>query len=167
MVKKLIIALVLALAASLAWHWFFPSEEEKIRRQFREMAKLTSKEADESGLEMALKVRQLQEQLAPDVTIIVAEAEEERRYELKRTETGRPLIAFRNGFSSLRVSFHDMEVTITGQQQAQVSATLLLQTRLSAGEEPGSEAHLINCHLSPGAEGWLMERLTLPPALTR
>ena len=164
MVKKIIGGAAAALLLWLVWYYFFPSEEEKIRRQLHELAELVSKEAPESGVNMALKIRQIQDHLAPEIQVVLEE--HERRYQFAPADISRPLIAFRNRYQQLQASFHDIEVTIAD-EQTQVAATCYLQVSSLEQPQPRNEAHLLQLTLSSGEERWLIHQVHLPPALSR
>ncbi len=164
MVKKIALCSVVLVMALLLWQWLFPSEEEKIRRQFKNLAVQVSKKQEESAVIMALKMKKIQQSLAPSCAIIM----EERnfRQSFAPSDISRFLIAFRNYFPNLEASFSDLNVTIQ-ENKAHLEATITLKSNASGDQEALLENHLIHFQLDKGEEQWHIINASLPPALAR
>ncbi len=155
MVKIKAVVLVLgALAAGLAaFLLFFESEEARIKKQFRELAAMISRESGENHLQAAANARKIARMLADPCTVNIP------TYEITRTVSRENaqsyIMAGRSRYSGLSVAFHDLAVTFPEKGRAAVNLTVYAETRTGNGPPENNifEAH---CELEKTEDAWYL-----------
>lgn len=156
---------VLLLIICLAWYF---SDKQVIKRQLTELTWNISKEAKESTLDMALKLREVKKMLAPNIRAIVSE----RNYSetLPQDIIIRYLMYYRDRYETLAVSFTDLEIELPAKEEATVLATVLVQ-RKKAQNEPEQLSESIEILLKKNNEGekggkkWQMVQASIASSL--
>jgi hypothetical protein len=122
MVKKNIVITVLMLMLGVAaTHYLFQNEEKRVRKQFRVLSKLVSKDQDEDNFTMARKARDIAALFAENCQIESHISAFSGRY--TRQEICGLAARARFYFSKLTVRFHDLGIDFPEKQTARVAVT--------------------------------------------
>ncbi|MCI5228090.1 MAG: hypothetical protein D3918_15920 [Candidatus Electrothrix sp. AX2] len=156
---------VVFLLVSLAWYF---SDKQVIKRQLTELTWNISKEAKESTLDTALKLREVKKMLAPNILAIVSE----RNYSesLPQDMIIRYLMYYRDRYETLAVSFTNFEIELPAKEKATVLATVLVQRKKAQNEpEQLSESVEIllkkNNEVEKGGKKWQMVQASIASSL--
>jgi ketosteroid isomerase-like protein len=152
--RQLVLVVFVALVALLAYFYFHPSEEKKIKKQLALLSEDASKDRGESAFALARRLDHMGALFADRVDLKVP------AYELSGTHTRREIVhlAARAGmaFSQLTLKFHDVSVAISGEGMAKVSATGRLKGIAAKGES-ADEVQDLELTFRKGGEGrWLI-----------
>ena len=156
---------VFLLIVSLAWYF---SDKQVIKRQLTELTWNISKEAKESTLDTALKLREVKKMLAPNILAIVSE----RNYSetLPQDMIIHSLMYYRDRYETLAVSFTDLEIELPAKGEATVLATVLVQ-RKKAQNEPEQLTESVeillkkNNEVEKGGKKWQMVQASIASSL--
>ena len=155
--------LIVGLGIWAAFH-FYPTEEKKVKKQFGLLADYASREASESPLTTARKMKGLGSLFAEKCGL------EAPHYSLSgiygREEITLLAAGGRSSFSELQVSFYDYEVTFPKRETAQVTATGRLQGKILTNgylDEP----HELACVLKKIENRWVFSHLEIVEVLKK
>ena len=151
--RYLVLAVFVVLAI-LAYFYFHPSEEKKIKKQLALLSEYASNDRGESTFALARRLDHMGALFADRVDLKAS------GYELSGTHTRREIVhlAARAGmaFSQMTLKFHDVSVAISGEGMAKVSATGRFKG-MSAKGESVDEVQDLELTFRKGGEGrWLI-----------
>jgi hypothetical protein len=154
----------LVLIIGLAWYY---SDRQVIKRQLNELTWNISKEEQESTLDMALKMGEVKQMLAPSVQAIVSE----RNYSnsLPYDMIIRYLMYYRNQYETLAVSLTEPVIEFPEKGKATIAVTVGVQ-RTQAGKEPEQLNEPVELLLEKNTEKergrkWLLIQASVTAAL--
>ena len=129
---RYLISAVVVVLGLLAYFYFHPSEEKKIKKQLAHLSEYASKDAGESAFALARRLDHMGALFADRVDLKAP------GYELSGTHTRREIIKLaaraRMAFSQMTLNFHDVSVAISGEGMAKVSTTGRLKGMSTAGK---------------------------------
>ncbi len=162
--KKIVVAGAVLLVAGLCWFLFHFSDQEVIKRKFAATAIALGKEGEENPIMLALKMKPVQDFIAPACEITVPE----RNYRevLDPGLVIRYLIMYRSRQVDLQVALDEILVDIQGKGRAEVSA-LVHVTGNHNRPDFFDEIHRVKFSLQKQEKKWLVRKATLPDALVR
>ena len=165
MVKtRFLFLVVLVILGVLAYLWFLPGEENKIKRQFALLAEAASKEGEENPLAMAQKMNRLRLLFSEKVHLIVpyyALAGDFTRQDVVNLATRAQL-----SFLSLSLHFYDLHIDLAERETARVDLTGRLQGIPSRGD-PVDEIRELSCVLKKIGDQWLFSKIEVVEVLKR
>ena len=164
MVKKnIIITVLVLLLGAAATHYLFQSEEKRVKKQFRMLSKLVSKDQDEDNFTMARKARDIGALFAENCQIESHTSAFSGRY--TRQEISRLAARARLYFSILTVRFHDLGIDFPEKQTARVAVTGQVSGTLKGGDPFNDEALELGCTLRKLDDTWLFTAIEVVEVL--
>lgn len=162
--KKIVVAGVVLLVAGVCWFLYYFSDQEVIKRKFTAIAIALCKEGEESPIMLALKMKPVQDFIAPACEITVPE----RNYQevLDPGLVIRYLIMYRSRQADLQVALDEILVDIPGKGGAEVSALVHLTANHNRSDF-FDEVHRVKFSLQKQKKKWLVRKAILPDALVR
>lgn len=165
MKKQGLIVLVLLLAGSGIWFGFFRMNEEKrIKKQFRLLSEMISKQEGENIFTMDQKIKKMGA-LFNDTCEIQIPA-----YSLSGQLTREEIIGYagrgRLHARELHMKIDDLKIQIFEEGRAQAQLTVRLTGKLTTGEAI-QEAHEMDCLLEKKEKQWLLTRVEVVEVLKR
>jgi hypothetical protein len=162
--RTLVIAALIAAAATAAVFILAPDEEKKIRKQFTALSESVSKDPDESPLGMAQKLLKIGALFGEKCDI------ETRLQSLSGRFTPEEISGYagrvRAFFSDLRLRFSDLSVEFPESETARVTLTGRITGRLTNGERV-DETHELESTLKKTAKGWLFTSIGMVEVLKK
>jgi hypothetical protein len=162
--KKNIVAGVVLMVAGTCWLLYHFSDQEVIKRKFTAIAIALCKEGDENPIMLALKMKPVQDFIAPACEITVPE----RNYQ-EVMDPGmviRYLIMYRSRQTDLQVDLDEILVDVPGKGWAEVSASIHVTANHNRPDF-FDEVHQVKFSLQKQKKKWLVRKATLPDALVR
>jgi hypothetical protein len=138
-----------------AWRLLVPTQEEVIRRQLKEMARLASFKPTEGALAKAYNAQKLSSLCAPDVEVAVA-MPGYRQSIIGRDEILGAAMRLRSVLTSLEVDFPDILVRVAPDKQ---SASVDLTARTKIGGEKDADIREFRCALKKIDGSWLLSHV--------
>jgi hypothetical protein len=138
-----------------AWRVLVPSQEEVIRHQLKEVARLASFNANEGALAKAYNAQKLSSLCAPDVEASVTMSGYRQSISGRDELLGAAMRA-RSAVTSLQIEFPDILVTIAPDKQ---SAMADLTARTKVGGEKDYDVREFRCALKKLDGAWLLSRV--------
>ena len=164
MVKKNIVITVLVLMLGVAaTHYLFQSEEKRVKKQFRMLSKLVSKDQEEDNFTMARKARDIGALFAENCQIKGHIKTFSGRY--TRQEISGLAARARFHFSKLAVRFHDLGIEFPEKQTARVAVTGQVSGTLKGGDPFNDEALELGCTLRKLDDTWLFTAIEVVEVL--
>jgi len=162
--KKIIIgALVLVIGIGVAIY-FFPSEEKKIKKQFRLLAEWVSKEAGENTFTMAYKIKNIGTLFDGTCEFKVPV------YSFSGSYTPEEISSYaargRLFCSQLYLKFYDLVITFPEEGLAKVTLTAKLTGKLNVGEYI-DETHELESVLKKIEKKWLFSKFEVVEVLKK
>jgi hypothetical protein len=162
---RYVVSTAVVVLGLLAYFYFYPSEEKKIKRQLALLSEYTSKDGGESAFALAHRLDHIGGLFDSRVTLKAP------RYELSGTHTRQEIVHLaaraRMGFSQMTLKFHDVSVTIFGEGRAKVSATGSLNG-ISAKGERVDEIQDLELAFQKDSEGrWLFSAIEVVEVLKK
>ena len=151
--KVIILCILLGAAAIAAAVYFLKTDEDRIRKQFRKVSDLLGKQPDESQLAMARKMKQLSELVADPVRLKTPEAY--LTGEFTPTSFARIAAQSRMRFTTLSVSFDDLDIAFPEDRAAVVRLKVTLTGQLDEGSGI-NRAFGFECRLQKPERKWLL-----------
>ncbi|MCP4688610.1 MAG: hypothetical protein GY859_11200 [Desulfobacterales bacterium] len=166
MVKiKYILIVVLAVAAGVyALLHFLESEENRIKKRFKVLAEVISRDSEENKLALVVKTSKLQRLLAPKCTVDYPARSISRTYTPKEISqiVTRVLLQYSECFSK----FYDIGVEITGETRASAVFTVKLTGELPSGEY-AEDIREVESELQKIEGEWMFNSFTLVDVLEK
>lgn len=162
--QKIIICGLLVALASSAWLFYYFSDRQVIRRQLVDLAGALGRMEQESAMEMAIKLRTVQEMLPPRCFVRIPDRDYGK--ELEQDLIIRYLIYYRQNYRLLSFSWPEMEIELPAEDRATVHALARLERWSDKEDEAIFLEHAVRLDLQKGDEKWLLHAVTMPAALT-
>jgi hypothetical protein len=164
MVKKnIIITVLLLMLGAAATHYLFQSEQKSVKKQFRMLSKLASKDQDEDNFTMARKARDIGALFTENCQIESHISHFSGRY--TRQEISGLAARARFYFSALTVRFHDLGIEFPEKQTARVLVTGQVSGTLKGGDPFNDEVLELRCTLRKLDDTWLFTTIEVVEVL--
>ena len=157
----IIIAVVLAIALG-GWYVRYFSDKAVIKRKLTGVALNLNKEEAETAMQIALKMRNVQNILAPGCLVIVPEQKYEES--LERDMIIRYLIYHRNLYNLITVSFEDMLIDIPTAGKAMVQTTVRI-LKIADQPDPVETLAQVEISMEKVDKEWLLQLIIVPEIL--
>jgi hypothetical protein len=162
--KKIIIIAVIVAIGVWAVAYFFPSEEKKIKKQFRLLAEWVSKEPSENTLTTVYKIKHIGTLFDTTCEFQVPV------YSFSGNYTPDEISGFaaqgRLASSQLCLKFYDLNITFPEKGSAKVALTARLTGRLSVGDYI-DETHEVESVLKKVEKKWLFSKVEVIEVLKK
>ncbi len=162
MQKKLILPLFILLVGGTGWYLHYFSDKEVIRRSFQDMTISLAKEGEETPIQVALKMRPVQDFMAPVCEVFIPEN--------SYRETMDPglainyLIYYRARQITLQIIIDEISIKITDKTTA--TADILVHITANRSQPQFfDEKHQTQFSLVKDNKKWRVRQATLPQAL--
>lgn len=163
-VRNIIIAAVIAVAGVVAFNWFFQSDEAKIKKRFKTIAELSSKDVDEHELTSAVNAGRISEMFA-DICRIEIPAHNISRTYAKKDITAQVMGA-RARYSEILLTFHDLDIRFPEEGIARVAFTAVAEA-VGIPDEFVRETHEIVSFLVKIENNWYFTQVEAMDVLER
>ena len=151
--KHPVIAVLLFILGVLAVLILFPSEEKKVRKQFKTLSNVVSKETGENVFTMARKAQQIAPLFDENCELIIP-ADSVSAY-FSPGEIASYVIRGRAQFSDLSLTFVDLSITFPERGTANVVLTAKLKGKIVNGDRM-DETHEVQSTLKKINRKWLL-----------
>lgn len=162
--KRIIFALLFLTIAVFVGVRVFPSEEKRVRKQFKSLSKWVSKAPNESPIASAARVQKLRTLFADNCRL------ETHISWFSGSFTGEELSGLiaraRLQFSRLSLTFYDLSVEFLGDETARVTVTARAEGTTTDGEAV-DESHELECLLGKTDGRWLFREAKVVQVLER
>ncbi len=157
----LVVALVVTVVMS-GWLSNYFSDKKVIQRKLTQVALNLNKDEAETAVQLALKMRDVQDLLVPSCRVIVLERDYDES--LEKDMIIRYLIYHRNLYDLINVSFEEMLVDIPTDGMAIVQATVRV-LKVADQAEPVEELAQVELRMEKKEKKWLLHQIILPETL--
>jgi hypothetical protein len=163
-IKYLLISVPIVIIGILAFFYFFPNEEKKVKKQFNLLSEWVSKSPEENAFTMLQKMKNIGtlfdehcELKAPSQSLSGSYTREEIS-----TSAGRA----RSHLSQLDLKFYDFHILFPEKEIAKVTLTGKLTGRSSTGEQV-DETRELECALKKIENKWLFSQIEVMEVLKK
>jgi hypothetical protein len=163
-IKYLLISVPIVIIGILAFFYFFPNEEKKVKKQFNLLSKWVSKSPEENAFTMLQKMKNIGtlfdehcELKAPSQSLSGSYTREEIS-----TYAG----SARSHLSQLDLKFYDFHILFPEKEIAKVTLTGKLTGRSSTGEQV-DETRELECALKKIENKWLFSQIEVMEVLKK
>ena len=163
MVKKIVPVVLVAVIALAGWFAYYYSDKVVIRRQLAGLAGELGKEAGETPIKMALKMRAVKDQLADSCQVLVPELDFAE--DLEQDLIIQYLMYRRNSYDVITVVFEDLQVDILVKDEAAVQLSVQMNMFKENPSETVEESGQVELMLKKGEENWLLHKVVVPENL--
>ena len=160
--KLIIVALVLTVVLG-SWFAYYYSDKEVIKRQLTGLAGKLEKEAGETPIQLALKMRAVKDQLADRCRIVVPERSFDEA--LEQDLIIRYLMYRHNGYEVITVVFEELQVDIPAKGEAAAQVTVRINMNKANQAEAVEESGQVDLTLKKGEDNWLLHTVIVPENL--
>ncbi len=165
MTNKLItIALLLAVVLG-SWFAYYFSDKEVIKRQLTGLAGKLEKEAGETPIQLALKMRAVKDQLADRCRIVVPEQSFDEA--LEQDLIIRYLMYRHNSYEVITVVFEELQVDIPAKGEAAAQVIVRINMNKENQEEAVDESGQVELTLKKVEDNWLLHTVFVPENLVK
>ena len=162
--KKIIIPIVIAVVGIWAIAYFFPSEEKKVRKQFRLLAEWVSKDPGENTLTTVYKIKHVGTLFDTRCELKVPV------YSFSGNYTADEISGYaaqgRLASSQLYLKFYDLDILFPEEGTARVTLTARLTGKLNAGDTI-DETHEVESVLKKVEKKWLFNKFEVIEVLKK
>ena len=162
--KYIIMGALVVVIGILAAIYFFPSEEKKIRKQFRLLAEWVSKDPGENTFTMAYKIKNIGTLFDGTCEFKIPV------YSLSGSYTPEEISSYavqgRLSFSQLYLKFYDLDIVFQEKGIAKVTLTAKLTGKSNVGEYI-DEAHELESLLKKVEKRWLFSKFEVVEVLKK
>lgn len=162
--KHIAVAIAMVILGTLLVSYLFPSEEKKVRRQFRQLAECVSKKPVENAITMAQKTRNLGALFDESCTLTLPSDFTSGTY------TPEDIMAYavrgRAFFIDLSLTFYDLSVTFPEKGVAKVTVTANLRGTSTGGDQV-DDTREIQCQLRKKEKRWLFSEVGVVEVLQK
>lgn len=157
------LVLLAALVAGGIWLWtlLFPSPEKIIRKRLAQVAAGASFNAGENPLVIAARSENLADRFSTNVEVNVSIPEFGRQGLVGRVEITQAAAAARTRWSSLKVEFPDVSVTVAADKQSAVADVVV---KVQATGDTGLNLQEVKFSFQITDGDWLITRVETVPA---
>jgi len=162
--KKIIIITVIVAVGVWAVAYFFPSEEKKVRKQFRLLAEWVSKDPGENTLTTVYKIKHIGTLFDTTCEFKVPV------YSFSGNYTADEISGYaaqgRLASSQLYLKFYDLDITFPEEGNAKVTLTARLTGKLNVGDYI-DETHEVESVLKKVEKKWLFSKVEVIEVLKK
>jgi hypothetical protein len=162
--RKYLILGLIALIVIIAVVYLFPSETQRVKRQFRSIANSVAKAPDENNLIMVSKLSKIKMALAETCRFTDPAHDFSGAY--ARDEILQRAAGARAHFSKLDLKFADLQVTFPQPGTAAVTTTATVTGTTTDGDA-FNEVHELECTLQKIEGNWLLTEVTVVEVLKK
>ncbi len=163
-VRNIIIAAVVVVAGVAAFYWFFQSDEAKIKKRFKTIAELSSKDADEHEFTAAINAGRISEMFAETCRIEIPARNISRTYAKK--DISAQVMGARSRYSEILLTFHDLDIRFPEERVARVAFTAVVEAVMIPNEFV-RETHEIVTLLVKIENNWFFNQIEAVAVLER
>jgi hypothetical protein len=131
-VRHIIITVLVAVAAIITFIWFFTGNEAKIKKQFKTLAALATKDSDEHPFMAAASARNIGDMFAKTCRIEIPSHSMSKT--VTRENIPAHIIAARSRYSAISLKFHDIKISFPEKDISRVTFTAYAETMSASGE---------------------------------
>lgn len=162
--KYIVIAVLVCAAVVYAALYLFESEESRIKKRFKELAEVISKDAEEETLALTMKTGRLRDLLAPKCAVDYPARSIDRTYSSK--EISQILTRVLMQYSECSTDFVDIHIEISGETEASAVFTAKLRGKLPSGDRV-EDVHEVESELEKIEGEWVFDSFTLVDVLEK
>jgi hypothetical protein len=163
-VRHFFITALVAAAGIIVFFWFFTGDEAKIKKQFKNLAELVSKDSDEHQLMAAASAKKIGDMFTEACRIEIASHSISRTY--KREDIPAHVIAARSQYSAILLKFHDIQIGFPEVGIARVEFTAYIEAVTLPGEQI-REVHEFVCRMEKLEKHWFFNQIEALSVLER
>ncbi|MBW2329140.1 MAG: hypothetical protein JRF04_05915 [Deltaproteobacteria bacterium] len=163
MANKLIIVVLLLAVVFGSWFAYYFSDKEVIKRQLTGLAGKLEKEAGETPIQLAFKMRAVKDQLADRCQVLVPEQSFDEA--LEQDLIIRYLMYRHNSYEVITVVFEELQVDIPAKGEAAAQITVRIDMNEVNQEEAVEESGQVEITLKKGEDNWLLHTVIVPENL--
>jgi gas vesicle protein len=166
MVKKryLLIGVLIAILGSVVAIVVFPSEEKKVRKQFRLLSEWVSKSPEQNAFTMLQKMRSVGSLFDEHCELKTDYPSLSGSY--TREEISTYVGSAHSHVSRLDLKFYDLQIVFSEKEVAKVTLTARLTGRSTAGEQM-DEVRELECRLKKIEKKWLLSAIEVVEVLRK
>ena len=162
--KNILIAIVIAAAAVVAFLVFFQSDEAKIKKKFHHLAEKVDKNGQEHDLIAAKKAHQIEQMFFGTVRIRIPSYSVDKTF--PRSEISPQVLYARARYQNISLKFHDFQFEFPTEEKAVVGLTGVLKAATTSGESV-NEIHEVECTLAKIDGEWMFTGISEIEVLER
>lgn len=163
-VRNIFLVVVIAAAGVAAFYWFFQSDEAKIKKRFKTIAELSSKDADEHEFTSAINAGRISEMFADTCRIEIPAHNISRTYAKK--DISAQVMGARSRYSEILLTFHDLDIRFPEEGVARVAFTAVVDA-VRIPDEFVRETHEIVSFLVKIENNWFFNQVEAVAVLER
>jgi hypothetical protein len=163
-IKYLSVAALIAILGIVIAIMIFPSEEKRVKKQFRLLSEWVSKSTEENAFTMLQRMKDIGSLFDAHCELKVPDQSLAGRY--TREEISTYAGSARSQVCQLDLKFYDLQVVFPEKGAAKVSLTARLTGRSTAGERI-DEARELECLLRKIEKRWLFSQIEVIEVLKR
>lgn len=162
--RPIIITGVLLAAGIITFFWFFNSEEARIKRQFKTLEELVSKDSEEHQLIAAANARKISNMFSEISRFEIPSHSISRTY--KRDNIQTHMMVARGRYSAISLKFHDLHISILEKGLAHANFTAYVELVWDS-EKPVREVHEFVCRMEKIEKDWYIKQTEIISVLER
>ena len=162
--RNLITISVIVIISTIAFFWFFQSDEAKIKKRFKTIAELSSKSSNEHELTSALSARKIGDMFADTCRVEIPSHNISRTYANENIPPH--VLGVRSRYSEISLKFHDLDIHFPEEGIVRVTSTAYMEVVWYSGE-PVREVHEIVCWLEKIEKDWFFNQIKVVSVLEK
>ena len=163
-IKYLLIGVPIVIIGILAFFYFFPNEEKKVKKQFNLLSEWVSKSPDENAFTMLQKMKNIGTLFDERCELKTPSQSLSGSY--TREEISTYAGSARSHLSQFDLKFYDFHILFPEKEIAKVTLTGRLTGRSSTGEQV-DETHELECALKKIENKWLFSQIEVVEVLKK
>jgi hypothetical protein len=163
-IKYLFIAALIAILGIVIAITVFPSEEKRVKKQFRLLSEWVSKSTEENAFTMLQRMKDIGSLFDAHCKLKVPDQSLSGSY--TREEISTYAGSARSHASQLDLRFYDLQIAFPEKEVAEVTLTARLTGRSTAGEQM-DETRELECLLKKIEKKWLFSRINVVEVLKK
>ena len=163
-IKYLFIAALIAILGIVIAITVFPSEEKRVKKQFRLLSEWVSKSTEENAFTMLQRMKDIGSLFDAHCELKVPDQSLSGSY--TREEISTYAGSARSHASQLDLRFYDLQIAFPEKEVAEVTLTARLTGRSTAGEQM-DEIRELECLLKKIEKKWLFSRIDVVEVLKK
>jgi hypothetical protein len=163
-IKYLFIAALIAILGIVIAITVFPSEEKRVKKQFRLLSEWVSKSTEENAFTMLQRMKDIGSLFDAHCELKVPDQSLSGSY--TREEISTYAGSARSHASQLDLRFHDLQIAFPEKEVAKVTLTARLTGRSTAGEQM-DEIRELECRLKKIEKKWLFSQIEVIEVLKK
>ena len=162
--KHIIIAGVVLAVGIIAFFVFFQSEETKVKRQFKRIAKKIEKTPEESIVIAATKANRISEAFTKICTVHAPAYSFSR--DIPSDELSTLILSMRSQYSEISVKLYDFVIDFPEKGNALARLTASMEGKLTTGEST-ADLHELKCKLRKIDDIWRLNEVEMVQVLKK